>query len=114
MDPITSAAVAGLVVVAADAAKETTTKLATIAWGKIKSVLGLASDVPAAEIEAKAGAAIAKNPALEKEIEGIVNDYRKQTANVNRQQTGSIKTGDITAKTALTGQNTFNAPTTFN
>ena len=113
MDQVTSAALAGLVVVAAAAAKETTTKLASTAWQRIKARLGWTSEPPAAEIEAKAAHALAANPELAKEIQSIVNDYGTQVAAISTQQSGSVTTGNIQAKTALTGNQTFTGPVTF-
>lgn len=108
MEPITTAALAGLMVVAADAAKETTSHLATAAWQKIKARLGWTNEPPPAEIEAKAAPALAANPELAKEIQSIVNDYRTQVGSVNVGTLGSMDLRGATVgtvKQASVGQN---------
>ncbi len=108
MDPVASAALAGLMLVATDAAKETASKLATSAWGKIKAKLGWSNDVPAAEIEAKVAPVLAAAPELAKEIQCIVNDYRTQVGSVSVGTLGSMNLGDAmvgTVKQVSVGQN---------
>jgi hypothetical protein len=98
-DPILDAALAGIVAVAANAAKETTNTLATAAWGKIKGVLGWKTDPAPAEIESKARAALAANPAAAAQVHSIVNEYTQQIGAVNVGTLGSIDLRGATVQT---------------
>jgi len=106
MDEYTTAVVTAIAAVALEATKETATHVTKAAWGKLKSVLGWTTDPAPADVKALAEKTLAAAPALAKQVQQIINDYR--------QQVGGVAVGTINAKTAITGeQNTFNGPTTF-
>ena len=107
MDPITTAAVAGVLTVAADAAKEGATHVAKAAWGKIKNALGGKEDPAPADIKTRAEKTLAEQPQLAAQVQRVCDDYS--------QQVGRVSVGSITAKTSIVGEkNTFQGDVTFN
>jgi len=105
MDPVTSAAVAGVLAVAADAAKEGATSAARAAWTKIKSLLGWQDEPAACDVASRATSTLQAKPELAAAVQQAVTEYRLSSMNVS--------VGTINAKTAITGQNTFSGPVNF-
>ena len=99
MDPISTAVLAGLMNVAADAAKDTTNHLATSAWGKIKNALGWTTDPAPAELKASAEKTLATKPEAAQQVQQIVNDYRQQVGGVSVGTVGSINLAGATVGT---------------
>jgi len=75
MDPISTAALTGLLTVAADAAKDPSSRLATAAWKDIKDALGWTSEPAPGEIAARAEATLTADCTLGCDVDQIVRDY---------------------------------------
>jgi|GEM_PF-1960735 len=99
MDSISTAALAGLMVVAAEAAKDATNHLAAAAWGKIKTALGWTSDPAPTELKANAETALAAKPEAAQQVQSIVNDYQQQVGGVSVGTQGSMDLRGATVQT---------------
>ena len=99
MEEYTTTAVAAIAAVALEATKETATHVTKAAWGKLKSVLGWTTDPAPADVKALAEKTLAAAPALAKQVQQIINDYRQQVGSVNVGTVGSI---DLTGATVGT------------